>query len=125
MTGSRQDLAPVIQRQASSRLSTLKKRTSDCLPMSEVVPDSETIGLGGLWYRFVGADGADDERIETEVRCGIQGPGGFGGGARRGDGSGAGGPARRPSQSDLRLEEAASRPGRDGFWFVSDAGRRS
>src|SRR5512132_1618803 len=32
------------------------------------------------WYRFVGADGADDERNETEVRCGVQGAGRFGGG---------------------------------------------
>jgi transposase len=31
-----------------------------------VVPDSETSGLGGDWYRFVGADGADDERTRRK-----------------------------------------------------------
>jgi hypothetical protein len=38
----------------------------------EVVPDSETMGLGGGWYRFVVVDGADDERNETEVRWGFK-----------------------------------------------------
>jgi hypothetical protein len=67
------------------------------IAIREVVPDSETSGLDGGWYRFVGADGADDERNETEVRCGVQGAGRFGGGARYG--RAAGGPARvHPNQ---------------------------
>lgn len=74
----------------------------------EAVPDFEAGRLSGSWYRFVGADGADDEWNETEVRRGVQGTGCLGGGTGGCDGGGTGGPSRRSSQSDLRLEEATS-----------------